>query len=188
MTWIWSCMCLILLCNLKWWGERGINRPRKQTSCWAKPVESITIGWSDAMLFPTVGSSDASSCCLPPHMTVDTIHLTLQPTHHRFIRCWRLHDQSLTVSFLEVVGWAEARPSVHPVLKSSAPSSLCLDSLSHRIDRRCPHLDCRFILCYIVFCSFASFIHLTQLEFRPSVHPTVPVELTLHAVYQVLRR
>jgi hypothetical protein len=39
--------------NLEWQGGRGIHRPRHQSSYWAKAAESSTIGWSDAMLFPT---------------------------------------------------------------------------------------------------------------------------------------
>jgi hypothetical protein len=95
-TWMdcmWSSRYLALLCtsiqssNLKWSSGGGINSPRHQTSHWLKAAESSTIGWSDVVLFPGVGSSSATSRCPPLLMTIDTIYLTLHRlTHCRFIR------------------------------------------------------------------------------------------------------
>jgi hypothetical protein len=144
MAWIWSCMCLTLLCTStqsstpKWRGGRGINSPRHQSSRSLKVAESSTIGWSDTMLFLGVGSSGATSCCLPPHLTIDTNYLTHWPTHHRSIQCWRDPRNNLTVSYLQTIGWTAADPSVHPVLLLFQPAALCLDFSDHRIDRRCP--------------------------------------------------
>jgi hypothetical protein len=65
MDWIWSWMCLELLCtstqssNLKWVSGGGINSPRHQTSRWLKAAEKGTVEWSDAMHRRYVGSSGA---------------------------------------------------------------------------------------------------------------------------------
>jgi hypothetical protein len=114
MAWIWSCMCLTLLCtstqssNLKWASEGGINSLRSPKSRWLKAVETFTIGWTNAPLFIGVGSSGAP----PRHIAIanltDTIHSTLHPTVCWFIRCWRLRSQNLSVSKYIVVGWTTA--------------------------------------------------------------------------------
>jgi hypothetical protein len=58
-------MCLELIYTstqssfLKWMSGGGINSPRHQTSRWLTSTEKGTVGWSDAMLFQGVGSSDA---------------------------------------------------------------------------------------------------------------------------------
>jgi hypothetical protein len=134
-------------------------------------------------------------------MTVDTIHPTLQPTHHRFIRCWRLYHQNLNVSFLEAVEWTDAWPSVHSVLKTSERAALYLDSSSHQIDRRCPHLDCWFIRCSCLLLHhfFHSFdacriwtVGLSSgaswLESSRSVPSTLMLAPTLTSRYQFIRR
>jgi hypothetical protein len=122
--------------NLKWQGGRSINMPRHQTSCWAKDAKSSIIEWSDAMLFLSVSLSGATSCCLPPHLTIDTNHPTYWPAHCRFIWCWRLRSQNLTISFLEAAGWTNASPLVHPMLKSSEPVALCLELKDSRMNHR----------------------------------------------------
>jgi hypothetical protein len=63
-------------------------------------------------------------------------------------------------------------PSVHPVLLVVAPEPLCLVHANHRIDRRCPPMDRRFIR-RLRFRDFISAIRLTLLETGPSVHPMV---------------
>jgi hypothetical protein len=118
--------------------------------------------------FTGVGSSGATSRCPPLHMTLDTIDLT----HRRFIRYSAEYFTAKTL-----------------LLASSRSSD---ESLIHR----------RFIQCYCsslcaslsclnsapVLPSNRPSVHLAHLQNGPSVHPTVPVDYSLCAVYQVLRR
>jgi hypothetical protein len=54
MDWIWSSMCLELLCTstqssyLKWVSGGGLHSPRHQTSRWLTTTEKGSIGWTDA--------------------------------------------------------------------------------------------------------------------------------------------
>jgi hypothetical protein len=178
MAWIWSSKCLALLCtsthssNLKWVSGGGINNPRHQTSHWLKAVESSTIGWSNPMFF---------RASVHPVLLAVSLHYTwlltqlLQryaPTLRRIIWCWRPCGQNLSSSFHATVGWTAAHPSVHPVLKASSWRVSVLFKLDHRIDRRFPPMDHRFIRhCYLRDSS--SPIHLTQLGKGPSFHPMV---------------
>jgi hypothetical protein len=164
MAWIWSCMCLTLLCtstqssNVKWVSGGGINSPRCPKSCWLKVAKSSTIRWSDAMLF---------RASVHPVLLAITLHYTWPLA--QIIRCfnWRIVGSSGAKDFVtKTLLIASSRssdqlmhtPSVHLVLKSSEPTTLCLDSLSHRIDRPCPYLDRRFIWCYylLLLCFFHS--------------------------------
>jgi hypothetical protein len=69
-------------------------------------------------------------------------------------------------------------PSVHPVLLAVAPESLYLAPVNHRIDRRCPPMDRRFIR-HLHLRGFISAIRPTQLETGPSDHPMVPIQFGL---------
>jgi hypothetical protein len=59
------------------------------------------------------------------------------------------------------------------VLKTSSWRVSVLIQTERRIDRQCPHLDCRIIQFYCLRCS-SSATRPTLLEIGPSVHPTVP--------------
>jgi hypothetical protein len=50
-------------------------------------------------------SSTSRSCC----KSADTIDPMLHPTLRRFIHCWRLHDQNLTVLNFIAIGWTDVR-------------------------------------------------------------------------------
>jgi hypothetical protein len=137
--------------------------------------------------FSGVGSSGTTSCCPPLHMTVDTIHPMLYtdaPSVHPVLKdslpapyCLLLRDHRITA----------APPSVHPVLLLQSWHVSVSFRLDHQIDRRCPPMDRRFIQCFWL-CCFSSAIHPAHLQNGPSVHLMVPVDSSLYAVYQVLRR
>jgi hypothetical protein len=87
MDWIWSSMCLELLCNsthssnLKWVSGGGINSPRHQTSRWLKLLKKVP---SDD---PTLCFSRASvhRVPLPRHVAVEVLWHNCSDTIHR--RC-----------------------------------------------------------------------------------------------------
>jgi hypothetical protein len=68
--------------------------------------------------------------------------------HHRFIRCYCLLNQLLSVLNSQTVGWTVASLSVHLVLKTPVLARYFLVQISHRIDRRSNQPDCQFIRCY----------------------------------------
>jgi hypothetical protein len=189
---IWSSRCLALFCtstqsnNLKWASGGGINSPRHQTSRWLKAVESSTIGWSDVMLFRAL---------VHPVLVAVALHCTWLLTQliWRFIR--RTVSSSGAEDFAaKTLLFTFSRPSDEPLLHRRFIRCYCssigasvLFRLGHRIDQRCSPMDRRFIRRIWLHC-FVSSIHPTHVEWGLSVHPTVPVDLTLHAVYQVLRR
>jgi hypothetical protein len=108
--------------------------------------------------------------CPPRHLAVAALLTQLfrryTPTVRRFI-CMLLRDRRIDRCF------PLTKASVHPVLKTSSWCVSVLIQTERRIDQRCPHLDCRNILCYYLCCS-SSATHPTLLENGPSVHPTVP--------------
>jgi hypothetical protein len=124
--------------------------------------------------FQGVGSSGAPSTSLSRWGSLTELLRRYAPTHHRFIRCWRPRGQIVSVSFHATVGWTTANPSVHPVLKASSWRVSVLFKHDHRIDRRFPPMDRRFIRRCCLRGS-SSPIHPVQLESTPSVHPTVCV-------------
>jgi hypothetical protein len=124
--------------------------------------------------------------CPPHHLAVAALLTQLfrryAPTLRRFIRCWRTSHQTISVSFHATVGWTATDPSVHLVLKASSWRVSVLFKLDHRIVRRFPPMDRRFIRrCCLR--GFSSPIHLTQLGKGLSVHLTVSSEFqSLHSV------
>jgi hypothetical protein len=71
-------------------------------------------------------SSTSRSRCQSADATHLTLHLTLHPTVRRFIRCWRLRGQKLTVLNFIATGWTDA----WSVGSSSATSCCTRASLS----------------------------------------------------------
>jgi hypothetical protein len=108
-------MCLELHCTstqssyLKWVGGGGINSPRHQTSRWLKAAESSTVGWSDTILFPGVGSYSATSRCL--HRTCLLWHYYSDSMHRRSIGSSGAEDPASKSPLL-----ASTRPSGRPTL------------------------------------------------------------------------
>jgi hypothetical protein len=143
MAWIWSYMCLTLLCtstqssHLKWVSGGSINSPRQPKSCWLKVVETYTIGWTDAPLFIGIGSSGAS----PRHVTVEICWRNLSGAYtggvsvHPVLK--NLSSKCLCMKWTQPSDKPQSGPfwpSVHPVLKLLQLAALCLDFLTHRID------------------------------------------------------
>jgi hypothetical protein len=75
MDWIWSSMCLELLCtstqssNLKWVSGGGINSPRHQTSRWLTATEKGSVGWTDARF----SRASVHPVPLPRHLAVEIL-------------------------------------------------------------------------------------------------------------------
>jgi hypothetical protein len=168
MDWIRSSRCLALSCtstqssHLKWVTGGGINSPRHQTSRWLKAAESSTVRWSDAMIF---------RASVHPVLLV-----AASTTHDRWHNCF---DAILRCTIGSSGAEEPAARSlllastVHPVLLCWSWRVSALFKLDHRIDRRFPPMDRRFIRrC----CSSRLFsaIHPTLLKTGPSVQPTVP--------------
>jgi hypothetical protein len=194
MDWIWSSMCLELVCTsplssfFKWAGGGGINSPRHQTSRWLKAAESSTVGWSDAIFFSGVVSSGATSRCL--HRIWLLWHNCYDAMHRRCFGSFGAEDPASKSPLL-----ASTRPSDRPTLhldqgiRSSGAEGfilahLCMNSnwASDRPTVSPP--DHRIIRCYCLHCS-SSATRPTLLKDGPSVHPTVP---RVSPVYQLVRR
>jgi hypothetical protein len=98
------------------------------------------------------------------------------PCNHWFIQCWRPSRPDLTLSWCTAIGWTDACPSVHLMLLRTPLVLFCLVQTDHWINRQSNQPDCRFIWCYWFLradrCLF-SWVHPTQLEIGPSVHPTM---------------
>jgi hypothetical protein len=124
-------------------------------------------------VFPSVGSSGATSCCLHRTWPLTQLFRCYAPTHCRIIRCWRPHGQNLSGSFHATVGWTAVDPSVHPVLLHESWRVSVLFELDHRIDRWFLPMDRRFIRRYCLLFLFSA-TRPMLLENGPSVHPMVP--------------
>jgi hypothetical protein len=133
-------------------------------------------------VFPSVGSSGATSRCLHHTWPLTQLFRRYAPTHRWIIRCWRPRGQNLSGSFHATVGWTVADPSVHPVLLHESWRVSVLFELDHQIDRRFLPMDHRFIQRYCLL--FFSATRPTLLENRPSIHPMVP---WFSPVYQLVR-
>jgi hypothetical protein len=114
MDWIWSSMCLELLCTstqssiLKWVSGGGINSSRHQTSCWLKAAEKGSVRWTDAMLFQGVGSSSA----LPRHLAVEVLWQNCSDAMHRRCVSSSGAEDPPTKSSLLVASWPSDRPTL----------------------------------------------------------------------------
>jgi hypothetical protein len=127
-------------------------------------------------LFQGVGSSDAPPTSLSRWDSLTQLLRRYTPTVRRFIRCWRPRGQVVSVCCFDRRidrCFLLTKASVHPVLKGSSWRVSVWIQTERRIDRRCPHLDCRIIRCYCLHCS-SSATRLKLLGNGPSVHPTVP--------------
>jgi hypothetical protein len=154
MDWIWSSMCLELLCtftqsnNLKWVSGGGINSPRHQTSRWLTATEKDSVGWTDAYF----SQASVHPMPLPRHIAVEILwHNCSDAMHRRSVGSSGAEDPATKSSLL-----ASTRPSDRPTLPldqgvgsfGAEGSFLALSVLfqtKRRIDRRCPHLDRRII-------------------------------------------
>jgi hypothetical protein len=123
-------------------------------------------------LFPSVGSSSATSRCL--HHTWLLWHNCSDAMHRRSVGSSGADDPASKSPLL-----ASTRPSDRPTLhldqgvgSSSWHFSVWIQT-KRRIDRRCPQSNRRIIRCYFIHCS-SSASRPTLLKDRPSVHPTVP--------------
>jgi hypothetical protein len=136
MDWIWSSMCLELLCtstqsnNLKWVSGGGINSPRHQTSRWLTATEKASVGWTDARF----SRASVHPVPLPCHLAVEILwHNYSDAIHRRSIGSSGAEDPATKSSLLastrpsdrptlpldQGVGISTLRPSDHPVLLSS---------------------------------------------------------------------
>jgi hypothetical protein len=137
MDWIWSSMCLELLCtskpssNLKWVSGGGINSPRHSKSRWLTATEKVSVGWTGAIFF----NASVHPMPLPRHLAIEIPwHNCSDAIHRRCIGSSGAEDPATKSSLL-----AFTRPSDRPTLplnqgvRSSsvedfALARLCLDS------------------------------------------------------------
>jgi hypothetical protein len=122
-------------------------------------------------VFPGVGSSGATSCCLHRTRPLTQLLRRYAPTLRRIIRCWSPHNQNVSGSFHVTVGWTAADPSVHPVLKGSC---WCVSVLFKHLTQlwkgpvvaqctRCSDAMHRWYRRFIRWCLFPSFSSRPQL-------------------------
>jgi hypothetical protein len=103
----------------------------------------------------------------------------------RFIWCWRLRSQNLSVASWQPSDEPMHPPLVHPVLKPVQPATLYLDFLTHQIDQRLLPMDCRFVQCWrhcdqtLLSCASEPPDRPTVPTNGPSVHP-MPSSSLLH--------
>jgi hypothetical protein len=146
MDWIWSCRCLALSCtstqssNLKWVSGGGINRPRHQTSCFLTTTDKVSVRWTDAIFF----KASVHPMSLPCNLAVEILwHNCSDAIHRRCVSSSGVEDRCFLLT----------KVLVHPALKGSSWRVYVWIQTKRRIDRRCPHLDCRIIRCYCLRCS-----------------------------------
>jgi hypothetical protein len=186
MDWIWSSMCLELLCtstqssNLKWVSGRGINSPRHQTSRCLTATKKGSVGWTDARF----STASVHPVPLPRHIAVEILwHNCSYSMHRRCVGSSGAEDPATKSPLL-----AFTRPSDRPTLhldqgvRSSGVQGfvlahLCLDSNWASDRPTCPPSDRRIIRCYCLRCS-SSATRPTHPEIGSSVHPTVPMVST----------
>jgi hypothetical protein len=114
MDWIWSSMCLELLCtstqsnHLKWVSGGDINSPRHQTSRWPTSTGKGTVRWSDA-IFSRVSVHPVP---LPRHVAVEVLwHNCSDAMHWRCVGSSGAEDSALKSPLL-----VSTRPSGRPKL------------------------------------------------------------------------
>jgi hypothetical protein len=114
MDWIWSSMCIELLCtftqssNLKWVGGGGINSPRHSKSRWLTATEKVSVGWTDAIFF----KASVHPMPLPRHLVVEILwHNCSDAIHRRCVGSSDAEDPAAKTSLL-----ASMRPSDRPTL------------------------------------------------------------------------
>jgi hypothetical protein len=137
MDWIWSSVCLELLCtstqssNLKWVRGGGINSPRHPKSRWLTTTKKGSVGWTDAVFF----KASVHLMPLPRHLAVEIPwHNCSNAMHRRCVGSSGAEDPATKSPLL-----AFTRPSDRPTLpldqgvgSSGAEgfvlACLCLDS------------------------------------------------------------
>jgi hypothetical protein len=130
MDWVWSSMCLELLCtstqsnNLKWVSRAGINSPRHSKSRWLTTTKKSKCRMNQCYPVQGIGSSGAPPTSLICWGSLTELLRRYDPTHRLIIWCWRSPHQNLTMRIFETFGWTAAPPSVHLVLKLKSGASL----------------------------------------------------------------
>jgi hypothetical protein len=137
MDWIWSSMCLELLCtstqsnNLKWVSGRGINSQWHPKSRWLIATEKGSVGWTDVVFF----KASVHPMALPRLLVVEILwHNCSDAIHRRCVGSSNAEDPATKSPLL-----AFTRPSDRPTLpldqgvRSSGAEGfvlarLCLDS------------------------------------------------------------
>jgi hypothetical protein len=137
MDWIWSSMCLELLCtstqsnNLKWVSGGGINSPRHPKSRWLTAIEKGSVGWTDGVFFKV----SVHLMPLPCHLAVEILwHNCSDAIHRRCVGSSGAEDPAAKTSLV-----ASTRPSDRPTLpldqgvgssgvEGFVLACLCLDS------------------------------------------------------------
>jgi hypothetical protein len=116
MDWIWSSMCLELLCtstqssNLKWVSGGGINSPRHQTSRWLMSTEKGTVGWSDA----NFSRASVHPVPLSRHLAVEVLwHNCSDAMYRRCVGSSGVEDSALKSPLL-ASNQPSDRPTLHP--------------------------------------------------------------------------
>jgi hypothetical protein len=157
MDWIWSSICLELLCtstqssNLKWVSGGGINSPRHQTSRWLKAAEKGCIEWTDTRF----SRASVHPVPLPRHIAVEVLWHNCSDAMHR--RC---------------VGSSDAEDSAlkSPLLASTRP----LDRLTLHLDQGVGSSGAEgFVLAHLCMNSNWVSDRPTVSSLRPSDHPVL---------------
>jgi hypothetical protein len=114
MDWIWSSMCLELLCTstqsspLKWVSGGGINSPRHPKSRWLTATEKVSVGWTDAIFF----KASVHPMPLPRHLAIEILwHNCSDALHRRTVGSSGAEDPAAKPSLL-----AFTQPSDRPTL------------------------------------------------------------------------
>jgi hypothetical protein len=115
MDWIWSLICLELLCtftqssNLKWVSGGGINSPRYQTSRWLTATKKGSVGWTNARF----SRATVHPVPLPRHLAVEILWHNCSDAMHR--RCVGLSGVEDPTSKLPLLAFTQPsdRPTLH---------------------------------------------------------------------------
>jgi hypothetical protein len=128
---------------------------------------------------------------LPRHIAVEVLwHNCSDAMHRQYVESSGAEDPASKSPLLAFTRPSDrptltlTKASDHPVLKALSWRISVWIQTEHRINRRCPHSDCRIIRCYCLPCS-SSATRLTLLKDGPSVHLTVP---RVSLVYQLVQR
>jgi hypothetical protein len=167
MDWIWSSMCLALLCtftqsnNIKWVSGGAINIPMHLKTRWLRTLKTVEL--DEPML--SFQGHWFIRCPYPHHLAVEVLWQNWSDV----IQQWCVRSSGAKGLLTKTSVFVSSRPSdrptlpltkasVHPVLKSLSWHVSMLIQTRHQIDRRYPHLYYRIIWCYYLLqhCSFQS--------------------------------
>ena len=170
--------------NSKWATRGGINSPQRHRAVGSTATEKGTVGWTDGLFLVGVGSSGATSRCLPaPRLPRNSSDVSTDAAvGSSDATCLRAETS------LEVDIWNMLWPmlpsdiaSVLPVVDDFLAQTLCIEIFELCFDRWSSFIGRRFIRCSILLLLLLLLRRLHRRLFdQSSVHPMVVTRICLN--------